>query len=362
MKIALVHDYLYTYGGGERVLEMFHDLFPDAPVYTLFYSPNSMPGVMKTWDIHVSGLQKVPYKKRGLKLFVPCMPVCFEAFDFSEYDLVISVCSAFSKGIITGVDTVHISYILTVPRFLWGYETSTQVKHKKNILMKGVNTWLRVWDRAAADRPDFLIANAVTVQKRIAKAYNRDSKVIYSPVDETIFTLSENKRSNTFLITSRLEPYKRIDLAVRVCTAHNIPLQIIGEGKERKRLEKLAGPSVTFSGHLSDAEVIKAYQNAKAVIFPGSDDMGLVPIEAQMCGAPVIAYGRDGATETIVDGLSGILFQEQTEGSLYAAMQELDKKTWNPKDIRKSVIKFTKKQFMIEMQKYVQHVFDASVK
>ncbi len=357
MKIALVHDYLTVYGGGERMLELFHEIYPHAPVYTLLYTPSSMPECMRTWDIHSSFLQKFPFKSYARKLYVPCMPTAIESLHFENYDLVLSISAGFAKGIITPVSTCHISYTLTVPRFLWGYETSTQVRHQRNIALPFINNYLRIWDKVASDRVDYFLANSATTKKRIAKSYARNAKVIYSPVDESFFTLSTIPREDFYLIVSRMEPYKHIELAIQTCLKYKRKLKIIGDGPQRRYLEDIAQGQVDFLGLVDDHTLLRHYNTAKALLFPGADDLGLVPIEAQLCGTPVIAYAKDGALETIVENQTGIYFSDQSEDDLYGAMVKIEGRDWNPEEIRKQAMKFSKKNIKYALKHYIEEVY-----
>lgn len=354
MKVAIVHDYLTTFGGGERVLELFHDLYHEADIYTLMYSQTRMPSQYASWKIHTSFLNKIPLKGKLFKLLVPWMPLAIESFDFSGYDLVISISAGFAKGIITPVSTCHIAYTLTVPRFLWGYETSWQVHHKNHFYLPLVNSYLRMWDKLAADRVDYFFANSQTVQKRIHKAYGANAAVVYSPVDEKKYVLSTIKREDVFLIVSRLEEYKHIDLAIQACMRIGAKLRIIGEGRMRRGLEKIASGNVEFLGHVSDDVILQHYHSAKAVIFPGADDLGLVPIEAQMCGTPVVAFRKDGALETVIEGISGIFFDELNVVTLADVLRKCEQTNFDPERIRNSVMKFSRS----EISSYVKKLID----
>lgn len=361
MKIALVHDYLFTYGGGERVLELFHSIYPNAPIYTIMYDKNEMPDYFRTYPIKTSFINTLPFKNKHWKNYIPLMPIAVESFDFSDFDVVLSITSGFSKGILTGISTCHISYTLTVPRYLWGYETSTQGRHKGNILFGCINNYLRLWDKAAADRVDFFIANSNTVKRRILKSYGRNAKVVYSAVDEDLFSLSSIRRENFYLIVSRLEPYKHIDLAIKTCREHHLKLVIIGSGSQRRHLEDIAKGKVDFLGHVPDDIILRYFKSAKAVIFPGADDLGLVPIEAQMCGTPVIAYRKDGALETIQEGIGGVFFDEQTNESLWEAMERLDMLNLSASTIRESVMKFAQTGVKKELRQFIANCHESYV-
>lgn len=355
MKIAIVHDYLNIYGGGERVLDAIKEIFPEASVYTILYSKNKLPEYYRSWNIKTSFLDKFPFKYRFFKFYVPFMPQAVESFDLSEFNIVISISAGFAKGVVTSTDTCHFAYTLTVPRFLWGYPTSHQVYHKKNIILSVLNNYLRVWDRSAADRVDYFIANSNTVKNRIKKIYNIDSNVIYSPVDENVYSLSKIKREKFFLIVSRLDSYKSIDIAIKACIKGGYELKIIGEGPEKIKLERLASghKNIQFLGHIKDADVIRYFKSTNAVIFPGADDLGLVPIEAQLCGTPVIAYKKDGALETIKEDVSGVFFDKPNEESLLGAIEKFKTMKFDNESIRSWSMKFSKKYFKDYFKEYI---------
>lgn len=348
MKIALVHDYLNQYGGAERVLEVLCEIFPDAPIYTLVYDERMTGGVFRGREIHTSFLQKLPFARRHHRIYPLLMPLAIEQFDLSYFDIVLSVSASFAKGIITKPHTKHINYCLTPTRFLWDdshrYIDEFRYSWPVKKLVPFFITYLRLWDKEAALRVDKFVAISNFVKDRIKKYYNADAQVIYPPVETGKFAISR-LLDDYFLMVGRLVPYKRFDLAVKTFTVMNKPLWIVGDGPERRRLEKLAGPNIKFLGLLSDYKLPELYSHAQAVIFPQEEDFGIVPIEAMASGRPVIAYRGGGALETIVEGRTGIFFDDQTEISLAQAVGEYYQRRWEPELIRDHALKFDKEGF-----------------
>lgn len=365
MKIALVHDYLNQYGGAERVLEVLCEMFPEAPIYTLLYDERMTGGVFKGREIHASFLQKFPFARRHHRIFPLLMPLAIEQFDLSYFDVVLSVSASFAKGIITKPHTKHINYCLTPTRFLWddSHRRIDEFRYPWPIrkLVPFFITYLRMWDKEAALRVDKFVAISNFVKDRIKKYYNADAEVIYPPVETDKFAISR-LLDEYFLMVGRLVPYKRFDLAVKVFTAMNKPLWIVGDGPERKRLEKIAhqnpalsgkelssggqaGSKIKFLGLVSDYRLPELYSHAQAVVFPQEEDFGIVPLEAMASGRPVIAYRGGGALETIVEGRTGIFFNDQTEIALAQAIGEYYQRRWEPELIREHALRFDKGNF-----------------
>ncbi len=357
MRVALVHDFLTQYGGGEKVLEAFHEIWPQAPIFTLFYDPKKMKGKFNDCRINVSPIQNLPFGVKKYRWYLPLMPSAIERFNLSEFDLVISDCSAYSKGVLTKPGTMHISYLHTPTRYLWSdaYEYIDSLRGGEKLVSKflaPILTRLRIWDQIAAQRPDYLIANSNFIAQRIKHYYKRDSAVIYPPVDISNFSIS-NKIKDYYLIISRFRPYKRVDLAIEAFNRLKMPLKVIGTG-EGKLLKKIAGPNIEFLGFVSDKEKAKYLSHCKAFIHPQEEDFGITPIEAMASGRPVIAYKKGGALETVVDGLTGKFFENQTVEGLANAVLKLDLNKINPKKIREHAEKFSKKQFKKDIKNFVQ--------
>jgi len=286
LKLAIVCSWLNQYGGAERVLEVVHDIYPEAPVYTSIYWPRALPERYRSWDIRPSFLNHLPLIKRWHRPFLPLYPLGFESFDLREYEVVLSVTSAFAHGVITSSETQHVCYCLTPARFLWNYHSYVEregLGRLGRLALPPLLERLRLWDRSAADRVDQFIAISSTVQRRIRKHYGRDSQIIYPPV-KTNYPDRHCEPEDYFLVVSRLVPYKRIDLAVCAFNRLGLPLRIVGDGRDRVALEAMAEPNIQFLGYLSDAEVREQMLRCRAFVFPGEEDFGLAPLEAMAAG------------------------------------------------------------------------------
>ncbi|MDO8573710.1 MAG: glycosyltransferase [Candidatus Daviesbacteria bacterium] len=375
MKVALAHDYLREYGGAERVLEVLHEIFPDAPLYTAYYNPEGLGENSKRfsgWDIRTSWFQKFPFANRLLSPFRIFGPMMFESFDLSEYDLVISSSSAthLAKSVITKPETLHISYIHTPPRFLYGYVTSFNYKKHWWTRIGGeiINHFMRIYDFEVSQRPDILVANSKNVAARIKKFYRRDSIVIYPPIDLAAFSRqssvvrqSESRKLKTdsyYLVVSRLVRGKGADIIVETATKLGIQLKIAGIGPEMESLKKVADKNVEFLGWVSDEERIKLLQNTKALIVAAEDeDFGITAVEAQAAGTPVIAPASGGFLETVEDGKTGLLYGgsgQVTVESLMEALQRFESLKFDSEDCRKNAEKFSKERFKKEILELVE--------
>lgn len=326
MKVALVYDRVNKWGGAERVLLALHELFPDAPLYTSVHNPKKASWA-KVFAIRSSFLQKFPLASSMHEAYPYVMPFVFESFSFDAYDLVISVTSEAAKGILTKPHTKHICYCLTPTRYLWSGYGDYFSNPIFRLLSRPVVSYLRYWDKKAAQRPDVYLAISEEVKKRIAEYYGQDATVLYPPI-----TLSSREKlaphqekEPYFLIVSRLVPYKHIELAIKACNALKVPLKIIGSGSQESMLRQIAGPTIELLGNLTDTQVIRYYSGSYALIFPGKEDFGLTVLESQKFGKPVIAYRGGGALETIVDGKTGTFFFPQTEKALEKTLRRFIK-------------------------------------
>ena len=370
LKVALVHDFLVDFGGAERVLEVLCEMFPEAPIYTLLYDKEKVCGKFEGRDIHTSFLQKFPrFLRRRKQWLLPLMPVAPETFDLRDFDLVLSSSGAWCKGIITRLDTIHIAYVHSPMRFIWDYNSEKYLKENRKqkfrFFMRPFLTYLRIWDRQAADRPDYLIANSGYTQKRIEKYYRRKSEVIYPPIYMERETYNVEREKNIprstlhaphhFLIVSRLSPYKKVDLAVEVFNKLGLPLVVIGEGSQKKYLQKIAKENVKILGWKSDEEVVGYMQNARAFIFPALDDFGLTMAEVMSQGVPVVAYRGGGALEIIKEGINGEFFDAQNADALAGVVQKIiaNEKKYNQDEIKKSSEKFSKDEFKRKLGKFI---------
>lgn len=356
MRTAIVYDRVNKWGGAERVLLALYEIFPNADLITSVYSPEGAPWAQKFNQINTSFLQKIPFAKNNHDKLALLMPFAFETHNLDEYDLVISVTSEFAKSVITSPNTLHICYCLSPVRYLWSGHEDYFDNRTKKILSKPFVSILRRHDRSAAHRPDVMIAISTEVQDRIKKYYNRQAEIIFPPVDTDKFVVS-NKMGNYYLIVSRLVPYKKVDIAVKAFNELDYPLIIIGEGSEENYLRSIAGESISFTGKLTDNELAGYYLNCKALVFPQLEDFGIVALEAQAAGKPVIAYGKGGARDTVISGKTGVFFQEQTVESLIDAIHKFEKSSFDPKFISNHAKRFDKKRFQKEFKKLVnEHI------
>ncbi len=358
LKVAITCSWLNQYGGAERVLELLHEIYPDAPIYTSMYAPEVMPTSYRQWDIRTSFMDRLPFVKKHHQAFLALYPLAFEQFDLSDYDVVISNSSAYSHGVITRPETLHICYCLTPARFLWNYHEYIRNESigwsAKAILPLALN-YLRSWDVQATNRVDQFVAISKVVARRIAKYYRRESAIIYPPIDASKFRLKKvDDVGDFFLIISRLIPYKRIDLAVKAFNELGLPLKIVGDGRHRPYLERIAGPNIEFLGKVGDNEIKELYSRCKAFIFPGEEDFGLTPLEAQASGRPVIAFAGGGARETVVEGETGDFFYEATPESLISVLEKFDHRQYDPVTIRTYAERFDVPVFKTQLAQFVQ--------
>lgn len=370
MKVALVHDYLNQMGGAERVVLAFHELFPDAPLYTSIYDAKRVDAAFQRMDIRTSFMQRLPLVKKHHQPFLPLYPFAMERLDLRGYDLVLSSSSAFGKGVITRPDTMHICYCHTPMRWCWNYDEYVERENLGKMaraVLPFFITNLRVWDQTTSMRVDHFIANSPVVADRIQKYYRREAVVIPPPVDAGRFLfepaaqpLLGRDKSSPFLIVSRFMPYKRIDLAIEACNRLQLPLVIIGSGRDEQRLKKLAGPTIRFMGRLSDEEVLRYYARCRALILPGEEDFGITPLEAQASGRPVIAYGAGGALASVIDGVTGTFFDEQTVDCLATTLAAFDETRFDTQTIRNHALEFDKPRFHRRMLQFIEAKMSAA--
>jgi glycosyltransferase involved in cell wall biosynthesis len=374
LKIALVHDFLTQYGGAERVLEVFCEMFPDAPIYTLLYDKEAMRGKFAGKEIYTSFLQKFPkFLRNRKKWLLPLMPTAPETFNLRDFDLIISSCGVWSKAIITRLDVKHICYMHSPMRFAWeeGEEYLMEQKRsaKTNFFVRLMLNYLRVWDRVAADRPDFLIANSHFTQERIEKYYGRESTVIYPPIE--IKSEIQNSKSETnskfkiqnskfFLIVSRLSPYKKIDAVIEAFNKLELPLVIIGEGQQEKYLRSIAGKNVQILGWQPDDKTREYYARARAFIFAGVDDFGMTMVEAMTHGVPVLALQKGGALEVVAEGKTGEFFASNKSEIIAECVRRFveKEKEYDKNLIIESAKGFSKERFIREFEEYMSKILN----
>lgn len=362
MKIAIVHDYLVQYGGAERVLEAVYEIWPNAPVFTILYVPKALPEHFRNWNITPTFIQRLPLAQTHYEKYFALFPMAVEQIELEDFDVVLSISSAWVKGVITTPHTLHISYLLNPMRFAWEEYHSTVKKTKRAIYRLGIRflmNYIRLWDVTSTQRIDHIITISNTIRERVLKYYGRESTIIYPPCDTSFFTPNPNLRvQDYFLIVSRLKSYKRIDIAINAFNKLGLPLLIIGSGEMRGELHRMARPNIQFLGSLSDSEIRSYYQRAQALIFPGIEDFGIVPLEAQACGTPVIAFKGGGALETVIEGETGLFFQPQTSDALIEIVKKFDRSKFRTEVLRNHALKFDKEQFKQKLNDFVLQKFN----
>ncbi len=348
VRVAIIHYWLVNMRGGEKVLEALCELYPDADIFTHVYNPKAMSPRIRRHNVRTTFIQKLPGALRHYQKYLPLMPMALEELDLSAYDLVISSESGPAKGVIVRPDAVHICYCHSPMRYIW--DQYTQYRNSAGFFARLAMPWiasgLRQWDVTSAARVDYFIANSKAVARRIRKYWRRDAEVIAPPVDVSRLDAA-SERDDFYLHVGELVPYKRADIAVRACSMLDRRLIVIGDGPELKRLKKMAGPSVEFLGRLPDDLLYEHYARCRALLFPGEEDFGIVPVEAMAAGAPVIAFGRGGSEDTIIDGHTGITFREQSVASMLSAIIEfeMDEAAFSATNIAAHAHKFERNVF-----------------
>ena len=358
MPTAIVHDWLTGMRGGEKVLESIGALYPDADVYTLLRVPGSTSPAIEGRRIRTSFLQHLPGASRFYRHYLPVFPTAIEQFDLDGYDLIISSSHCAAKAVVAPGRARHLCYCHSPMRYAWDQFSAYFGRERTGRLgeaaLRPVLAWLARWDRATAPRVHRFVANSRFVADRIRRYYGRHADVVHPPVDTEFYRPDATPPGDHFLVVSALVPYKRVDLAIAACGRAGAPLRIVGTGPDRDRLEREAGPSVTFLGQLSDEEIRDQYRGARAVILAGEEDFGIVPVEAQACGRPVVALGRGGALETVIDGETGVLFADTTPESLTAALECLGALRPDPARIRDHAAQFSRSRFAARFSEIVQ--------
>lgn len=357
-RVAIVHDYLNQPGGAEKVVEVFARMFPGAPIYTSVFDPQNVPPIWRTYDVRTSFMQRIAPGLKLARALFPLYPFAFESFDLRGYDLVLSSTTAFAKGVITNAHTCHVCYCNNVTRFLWmtpEYLARESLPAALKALIPLLAVPLRVWDYTAAQRVDHYIAGSHNAAARIRKFYRRESEVVHSPIDTSRFYIAPDT-GNYFLVASRLQSYKRIDLAVDACTRLGLPLHVLGDGPDRPRLQRLAGPTVTFFGRVSDADLAQHLAHCRAFLFPGEEDFGLAPLEAQASGRPVIAFRAGGALETVVEGTTGLFFDRQRVDDLARILAGF-RDDFDPELIRSHALTFDLQAFVARLYAAVARAY-----
>ena len=369
LRVAIVHYWFVNRRGGERVVEAMAKMFPKADLFFLVVDPEKLPASLRNRSVKTSFLQSLPGSKRWHRQLLPLYPLALEQFDLREYDLVLSSESGPAKGVLTNAQTCHVCYCHSPMRYLWdfyhGYKNSRGVGTVARPVFSLACHYLRMWDAASAQRVDYFVANSRNVAARIRKHYRRESTVIHPPVNVRAGYLA-SRTDDYYLCVGQLVDYKRADLAIAACNRLGRRLHVVGEGEEYRRLRRLAGPTISFYGGLSDEDLREQYAHCRALLFPGEEDFGMVPVEAMSFGRPVVAYDRGGATETIsgfyperpasVARSSGVFFREQTAESLMEAMLALEsaENEFFPFLIKQSVERFDEAHFREGLAVFVE--------
>jgi glycosyltransferase involved in cell wall biosynthesis len=368
LRVALIHDWLTGMRGGEKALEVFCEIFPDADLFTLVYLPGTTSPLIERRTVKRSTIQWLPFAGKLYRLYLPLFPIAVEQFDLDQYDLVISTSHCAAKSVVVTGRARHLCYCLTPMRYAWdqfdAYFGPDRVGRLGNLMLRPILAGLARWDRATEGRVHRYLAISQYVARRIALYYNRQSTLVYPPVDTEFYTPSPVEPAPShpnFLVVSALVPYKRVDLAMMAARRAGVRLTVVGNGPERPNLERLAGDGIELAGWRTDAEIRDLYRASVATILPGEEDFGIVPVEAQACGRPVIALGRGGALDTVIDGETGVLFSEPTVESLSAAMTRAATTTWDSARIRRHAERFSRARFVNEVQQIVDDTLRAPV-
>ncbi|MGD8537831.1 MAG: glycosyltransferase [Candidatus Aminicenantes bacterium] len=355
--VALIHDWLTGRRGGEKVLEVFAEIYPDAPIYTLFHFPGSQIPDIENKRIVPSFVQKLPFLKKRYRFYLPLFPMAIELFDLQEYDFLISSSHCAAKGAIPRPDALHISYVHSPMRYAWNqyssYFSAEKLGFFSRRIIPPIIHRLRIWDESSSHRVDHFVANANAVADRIHRYYRRIADVVHPPVDTGFFRPGEVEE-DYFLIVSALVPYKKIDLAVEAFNRTDQRLKIVGQGPEYRKLKKSAKPNVEFLGSVSDDDLLQIYQRSRALIMPGEEDFGINSLESQACGVPVIALRRGGAKETVLHGETGFLYDDPRREGLSTALDKFKDMNFNKTTIRENAVKFSRDSFKTKISSYFQ--------
>ncbi len=363
MKIALVHDWLNQIGGAENVLEVLARQYPDSPIYTSIYAPDIMPEYYRHWDINCSWMDRLPAIHQRHQFYLPLYPLAWNCLRLSDYDVVLSNKSGFCHGFRLDPRALHICYCLAPTRYVWqldNYLDGEGLGPAVKLLLKPLVALLRSWDYAAAQRVSHFIAISSAIKARIKRFYKRDASVIFPPVDTARFRPAPAETiEDYYLIVSRLVPYKRIDLAVQAAAELGIPLKVAGTGRDLDRLRALAGDNVEFLGYVPDEDLPQLIAKCKALLFPGMEDFGITPVQAQAAGRPVIAFHGGGALDTVIPAVTGELFEEATTDSLKAVWRRFDASRYNSEEIRRHALRFDTSVFCQRISAFIEQAWQA---
>lgn len=359
LRVTFVHDWLNGMRGGEKCLEAMLERHPNSPIHTLFYERGRVSNRIASHPVHTTFLQRWPGIFKHYRSFLPFFPAAIDSARLKPCDVVVSMSHCVAKSVKKPAGSAHLCYIFSPVRYAWCQfdEYFSGRDPVSRAAIRAALDRLKSWDRATASRVDRFVAISKHVAARVREFYNREASVVYPPADVDFYTPDRSaRREDFYLVLSALVPYKRLDLAVRAMTRMKKNCVVIGEGPERKNLEKLAGPTVKFLGWRSDEELRGHYRRAKALLFPGEEDFGIVPVEMQACGGPVVGLGRGGLLETVRDGLTGVFFREPSEDALIDAVERFEKQTWDPGRSRENALRFARQRFVSELSAAVENV------
>jgi glycosyltransferase involved in cell wall biosynthesis len=360
MRLALVHDWLNQLGGAEDVLDHLLEYYPDAPIYTSIYDRQHMPQHWQAHDFRPLWMDRLPGIYQNQQRYLPLYPLAWGGLELSDFDVVLSNKSGFCHGVKVGQKTLHICYCLAPTRYVWQFDHYAERENLGRAVRWGVKSllpWLRYWDRQAADHVHHFIAISRDIQQRIKTFYQRDSTIIYPPVRVKERFAPTQQHDDYFLSLGRLIPYKRVDLVVEACTRLKLPLKVGGTGRDLERLKAMAGPTVEFLGFVPEEDLPELFARCRAFIFPGLEDFGITPVQAQASGRPVIAYAAGGALDTVIPGRTGVLFQNQTVEVLMDALQHFDDTKYDPQVIRDHALQFDSSVFEERITGFVEKAF-----
>jgi glycosyltransferase involved in cell wall biosynthesis len=361
VKLAIVHDWLNQIGGAEDVLATLMGMHPDSPLYTSIYWREKMPQAWQNWDIRPLWIDHLPYIHQKHQVFFPFYPLAWQGLNLSAWDVVLSNKSGFCHGFQHDETTLHICYCLAPTRYVWQFDeymNREQVAWPLRLALRPLIAYLKRWDYRAAQRVHHFIAISTEIQARIRHYYQRDSVIIYPPVDVESRFAPVAKPDDYFLSLGRLIPYKRVDLAVEACTRLGLPLKVAGKGRDMERLQAMAGPSVEFLGFVPDEDLPELFARARAFIFPGLEDFGITPVQAQAAGRPVIAYRGGGALDTVIEGKTGVFFREQTVESLMQALTAFNETQYKPEECRANALRFDTRIFQRQITDFVSQAWE----